>query len=83
MDYDEFLASVQRHGGPNGREHADQASTVVLATIGQRLGGREPEDLASQLPRELQEPLLQHTGAAETTDVDDQTIPWGCDQVVP
>lgn len=68
MNYDEFLASVTRHGGPSERDHADQASKIVLATIGQRLAGREPRDLASQLPNELQDPLLQHTGAAETTD---------------
>lgn len=66
--YDEFLASVEQHGGPTDRDHADQASKVVIATIGQRLAGREPQNLASQLPQELQAPLLQHTGAAETTD---------------
>lgn len=68
MRYDEFLASVGRHGGPTDREHADEATKIVLATIGKRLAGHEPRDLASQLPTELQDPLLQHTGGVETTD---------------
>lgn len=68
MKYDEFLSAVEQHGGPSNREHADQASKVVLATIGQRLAGQEPRDLASQLPPELQDPLLQHNGTAETGD---------------
>ncbi|SFD63569.1 Uncharacterized conserved protein, DUF2267 family [Actinopolyspora alba] len=68
MRYHEFLGAVERHGGPTEREHADQASKIVLATIGQRLAGQEPRDLASQLPPELQEPLLQHTGGDEIGD---------------
>ncbi|WP_438387729.1 DUF2267 domain-containing protein [Actinopolyspora saharensis] len=68
MQYEEFLQTVARQGGPDEREHADQAAKIVLATIGQRLAGREPKDLASQLPGELQGPLLQHTGADETGD---------------
>lgn len=69
MNYDEFLARVGQHGGPVERDHADQASKIVLATLGQRLAGREPQNLASQLPQELQHPLLQHDGlAAEIGD---------------
>jgi uncharacterized protein (DUF2267 family) len=68
MTYEEFLATVRRHGGPSDDAHADQASRIVLASLGKRLAGGEPRDLASQLPRELQDPLLEHTGAAETSD---------------
>lgn len=64
MNYDEFVAEVGKHGGPSEREHADQAAKIVLATLGQRLAGREPHNLASQLPSELQHPLLQHDGVA-------------------
>jgi uncharacterized protein (DUF2267 family) len=68
MTYEEFLATVRRHGGPGDNAHADQASRIVLASLGKRLAGGEPRDLASQLPQELQDPLLAHTGAAETSD---------------
>lgn len=68
MNYNEFLTRVGQNGGPTEHNHADAASKQVLATLGQRLDGREPRDLASQLPAELQSPLLEHVGAAETTD---------------
>ncbi len=68
MKYDQFLAVVSEQSGVNDRDHADQAAKIVLATIGQRLAGHEPRDLASQLPQELQGPLLQHVGADETGD---------------
>lgn len=68
MQYDEFLAAVGDHGGPAERGHANQACKVVLDALGRRLAGHEPHDLASQLPVELQDPLLSHTGAAETSD---------------
>lgn len=73
MDYDGFLAGVGQRGGPGEKDHADQAAKVVLATLGQRLAGQEPRDLASQLPAELQHPLLQHTGGGAELgdDLDD------------
>jgi uncharacterized protein (DUF2267 family) len=72
MNYDEFLTAVAERGGPADRAHSDQATRSVLATLGQRLAGGEPHDLASQLPVELQHTLTEHTGPAETSDdVDD------------
>lgn len=68
VKYEEFVKAVRERGGINEHEQADQATKIVLATIGQRLAGREPRDLASQLPQELQHPLLQHEGADETGD---------------
>ena len=68
MDYDEFLARVGDHGGPTDRAHADAASKQILAALGQRLAGNEPHDLASQLPAEVQQPLLRPTGEAEIGD---------------
>lgn len=68
MKYDEFLTRVQQRGGPDDREHADAAAKLILAALGQRLVGNEPHDLASQLPAELQDPLLRPTGEAETGD---------------
>lgn len=72
MQYYEFLAELQRRGGPAERDQADATAKSVLAALGQRLKGNEPRDLADQLPQELQEPLLQHTGEVEIgDDVDD------------
>ncbi len=72
MRHDEFLVAVERHGGPSDREHAEQATRTVLADLGKRLAGHEPRDLASQLPPELQDALLEHDGEQETSDdVDD------------
>lgn len=69
MTYEEFLKSVRTHGGPGDNVHADAAAKQVLAALGQRLTGNEPRNLASQLPPELQEPLLQHNvGEAEIGD---------------
>lgn len=68
MQYEEFLRSVGQHGGPADRDHAEQATLTVLADLGKRLAGNEPHDLASQLPGELQDPLLRHNGESETTD---------------
>lgn len=72
MQYDEFITTVTEHGGPTDRAHADAGTKQVLAALGQRLAGREPRNLASQLPVELQEPLLRETSEAEIgDDVDD------------
>lgn len=68
MNYDEFLTRVGQRGGPTEREHADAATKQILAAVGQRLAGNEPRDLASQLPGELQAPLLRPTGQAEIGD---------------
>lgn len=68
MRYDEFLVAVARQGGPSDREHADEAARTVLSDLGKRLVGNEPHDLASQLPTELQQSLLQHDGEQETDD---------------
>jgi uncharacterized protein (DUF2267 family) len=68
MNFDEFLYAVGERGGPMEPAHADQAVRTVLATLGQRLAGGEPKDLASQLPPELQDTLTAHTGEAEIGD---------------
>ncbi|WP_277451506.1 DUF2267 domain-containing protein [Janibacter sp. DB-40] len=68
MRYDEFLATVASHGGPTDREHAATATRTVLEDLGKRLVGNEPRDLASQLPSEMQQPLLEHNGQQETGD---------------
>lgn len=68
MRYDEFLAAVAQHGGPADRDHADVATRTVLEDLGKRLVGNEPQNLASQLPEEMKQPLLRHSGEPETGD---------------
>lgn len=72
MQYDQFLKRLGQVGGPADRGQADAVAKVVLATLGQRLTGNEPTDLASQLPPELKDPLQEHAGQSEQIgDVDD------------
>ena len=65
MQYQEFLAHLRQHGGPQDEDRADAAVKVVLATLGQRLAGNEPRDLAAQLPAELpaEEPVADVEGS--------------------
>lgn len=74
MKYDEFLNAVGERGGPADKSHADAATKQILAALGQRLAGWEPYDLASQLPPELQEPLMRRQGQPENTDNFDQFL---------
>lgn len=72
MQYHKFLAQLRQRGRPEDKDQADATAEIVLAALGQRLAGNEPHDLASQLPAELEQPLLQHNGEAEViNDVDD------------
>ena len=71
MKYDEVINKVRDDANLVDR---DQAATLTIATLellGQRLAGREPAELAAQLPEGLKEPLSTNTGAAETFDVDE------------
>jgi uncharacterized protein (DUF2267 family) len=71
MRYDEFVARVAEYGGPPDRDRAEQATVATLELLGQRLAGREPSNLAAQLPQEMKEPLTRHVGDAESFDVDE------------
>src|SRR5439155_18997561 len=61
VKYDEFIAQVQRRTDLHTKDEAVQATRAVLETLGERLVGGEPKDLAAQLPTEianyLQQPL--------------------------
>jgi uncharacterized protein (DUF2267 family) len=59
VKYDEFIAQVQRRADLNSKNEAVQATRAVLETLGERLAGGEPKDLASQLPPELASYLQQ------------------------
>ncbi|QUH04602.1 DUF2267 domain-containing protein [Saccharopolyspora erythraea] len=68
MRYDEFLKHLKEK---DGIETPDRVSTIVLEELGSRLEGQEPADLAGQLPPELKEPLIKHTGEAEKFGADE------------
>ncbi len=59
MKYDEFIAQVQRRLELGSREEAERATRATLETLGERLAGGEPKDLAAQLPPEIGVYLLQ------------------------
>jgi uncharacterized protein (DUF2267 family) len=59
LKYDEFIAQVQRRLDLDSRDEAGLATRATLETLGERLAGGEPKDLASQLPPEIGVYLLQ------------------------
>ena len=63
MEYHQFLKEVQEKAMLESRDEALRATRATLETLGERLMGGEKDDLASQLPRELQE-SLQHVSEA-------------------
>lgn len=66
----EIVAAVRRTAGLEDAEHAQAATRATLAVLGQRLAGREPQDLAAQLPRGIAE-ALPETGQRETFGVEE------------
>lgn len=59
MNTAEFIKRVQSRASLDSRDAAIKATHATLETLGQRLFGGEPSDLAAQLPRELAECLRQ------------------------
>jgi len=55
MKYHEFIKEVEERTGLTDRSEADRTVVTVLQALSERLAGGEPEDLLSQLPRELKE----------------------------
>lgn len=54
MTYDEFLGQVQNRARLASREEAVAATRATLEAFGRRLSGGELNDVASQLPSEIQ-----------------------------
>lgn len=54
MDYHQFVKDVQETAGCQGKEEAVKAIQATLQTLSERLFQGEAEQLAAQLPRELQ-----------------------------
>ena len=53
MDHDDFLGTVQQRADLSSRGEADTATRAVLTTLGERIQDGEANDLASQLPIEI------------------------------
>jgi len=70
VQYQEFVYRVKEQidatqPATDTQRVAEGAITATLETLGERLTGGEANDLAAQLPRELQEPLQRTTEEAE------------------
>lgn len=59
MKADEFIKHVKERGHIDSREEAREATRATLCVLGERLFGGERDDLAAQLPPELQPFLLE------------------------
>jgi uncharacterized protein (DUF2267 family) len=59
MKADQFIKEVMNRAGLSTRQQAIDATHATLAVLGERLFGGEKEDLAAQLPPELQVYLLE------------------------
>lgn len=53
MQFNEFLGQVQHRAQLPSTGHALAATRATLVTLGERLAGGEPGQLAAQLPREI------------------------------
>lgn len=50
MEHDEFIGLLQERARLDSRGAAETVARATLETLGERLAGGEPKDLASQLP---------------------------------
>ncbi|HEY0471160.1 MAG TPA: DUF2267 domain-containing protein [Kribbella sp.] len=57
MKFHEMVAAVKRAADLPDNDQAERALRATLRTLGERLAGGEPFDLASQLPGELKDEL--------------------------
>ena len=71
MKHDEFIGHVQHYARLPSRGDAERATRATLETLGERLAGGEPKDLASQLPPEIGLHLLRYAGMGERFSLDE------------
>ncbi len=65
MQYHEFIGQVQNRARLGSEGEAVNAVRATLMTLRERLRGNEPLDVASQLPRPIQEFLSEGRAAGE------------------
>lgn len=72
MEYQEFVERVEGRITPKQTAAAELAIASTLATLSERVTGREADDLAAQLPEEMKGPLYdRETGDAEEFSLDE------------
>lgn len=65
MKYNDIVTQVSIRSGLGDRAEAERATLATLETLGDRLAGNEPIDLAAQLPTLLQDLVARRDGLAE------------------
>jgi uncharacterized protein (DUF2267 family) len=70
VDYDTFIKTEADRAGLD-KDKAAELARATLQTLADRITGGEAQDLASQLPQPLQEPLRSQREEAEAFDVDE------------
>jgi uncharacterized protein (DUF2267 family) len=67
MQHDEFIGEVQARARLPSRGDAERATRAVLETLGERLAGGQPHNLAAQLPEEIGHHLEDRQGVEKLT----------------
>lgn len=62
MNQDEFVKQVKNLAGIAGDDGAELAIRATFETLCERLAGMEPQNLGSQVPEPLNEPLMGEGG---------------------
>jgi len=70
MKGDEFIAEVRNLAELASNEEAEKATRATLETLGERLAGNEPSNLAAQLPPEVAS-YVGGSGSGEPFSVDE------------
>jgi uncharacterized protein (DUF2267 family) len=71
MTHEEFLAMVRERGQYQDLAEAERVSRAVLGLLGARLTAGEVSDLASQLPAQLKDALVQAPQQAQAFGVEE------------
>lgn len=71
MQEDEFLDTVQRLTGLESRDQAYTITSATLGVLGQRITEGEAEDIASQLPEQINDVLINENEEAEEFSADE------------
>lgn len=71
MQHDQFIGHVQDRADLDSRGAAEAATRATLETLGERLAGGEPDNLAAQLPPEIGLHLRREDGAGDPFDVEE------------
>jgi uncharacterized protein (DUF2267 family) len=70
MKYDEFIDAVAQRAAVTAGQ-AEVLTRATLSTLAERISGGEARDLASQLPKALQDPLSTGEELAESFELEE------------